>query len=234
MIRHFLSSFLRAAFLSVLALVGFCTDCTSQRSAGSGYAITATSIDESLIAAKKQRKPDSSIPLYNKALNNSIDINYKHGALTALNGIGFAYVDKGDYLQSRSYFTRAFSYAANSGNKRDSAICHNNIGLSYQYLGDYEKAAEYYYLALSELKNNDSIATTAAVNTWNNLATINMRLNQYSKALSILRTAEAICRSKGYSRHLAMTVNNKAIVYTQDSSKADSALSCFYELWDIG
>jgi two-component system, NarL family, sensor kinase len=209
-------------------------DCFAQNATNQKNGMDKASIDQLLMIAKEHPNQDSSFRLYNEALQKSIAANYAHGILAALNGIGFCYVDKGDYLQSQVYFKKALSYSANSGNKRDPAACNNNVGVSYFYLGDYNKASEYYYKALSELKNVDSLTSTAAVNTYNNLAVINMRLNQNDKSLSFLRTAEDISRKRNYAKHLAMTLNNEANIFSDDSLKRDSALICYFELQEIG
>jgi signal transduction histidine kinase len=179
-------------------------------------------------------KLDSCRLVYDDALKKSISMSYCAGAVGALCGIGFIYLNKGDYAKSIDYFSQARPYCKQSDDTKDSAICDNDIGLANFYMGNYQKASECYFAALRELKNADSLETATGVNVYNNLAILYGALGENAKAMPYVTIGEKISRKKKYNYHLAMSLSNKAEFYKRLSNQKDSILACLNEVLELG
>ncbi len=178
--------------------------------------------------AEKMVDPDSAISIYNKIAQQSIDCNYATGAVTALINMGYRYIEMGNYPKALENFDRAFPWCPKSTNKESLAAYYNNKGIVYYNQGDYLKASEYYYTALRELKKVNTAPSRRGVEIYNNLANINLQLNQNEKAISFYYEAADMARKGSFPHQLAMVLINIG-EYFIGERKADSAMHYFLE-----
>ncbi len=182
--------------------------------------------------AEHTADPDSAILLFKLIVNKSIAADYPTGVATALINMGYKYIEIGNYPQALAYFNQAFPYCTKSNNKEAVAAYYNSTGIVYYNQGDYIRASEYYYTALKELKKVSNAPSRRAVEILNNLANINLQLNQNEKALSFYYEAAAIARKGDFRHQLAMVQINIG-EYFMAEHKLDSAKSYFLDGMNI-
>lgn len=228
MYRKIFSCDLIIRFLSVWALLLFVQPvCQGQNLFGSRSQNDTDGISR-LQALARNAETDSAIKLYKQIISKSTGANYAEGAGSALLEIGQLYMDKGRFQDGMNYFRQAYHWCLKSTNKEDIATYHYCIGLASFYLGNYEIAAANYYKALGELDKVNKKVSLTGVNTYSNLAVINLRLKQNAQALSYFNYAEDIARIGNFDYKLAMVLINKGDYYL-GQSKPDSAKTYFEE-----
>ena len=141
--------------------------------------------------------------------------------------------EKDQYDSGRSYSTEALRWAAHCKQQDAVAWCYNNIGCTYLAEGDYIKASEAYYTALNELNKKPQEPGHTAVNIYNNLGTVNLRLHQYDKAISFFNKGEDIAKQGHLDFQLAQSYESKGDYYNT-MHQHDSAARYYNLEMEIG
>ena len=84
----------------------------------------------------------------------------------------------------------------------------DNVGNSYWMIGDYENALTYYQLAAKEAELKKD--TTTMIREYNNMAEVYKKINEYNKAIELLRIA---INWSAKHEHDALTIYNLGEVY---------------------
>ncbi len=159
----------------------------------------------------------------NKALSESIKLNYKHGAAEAYNSIGIIYDDEGNYKLGLNNYLKALKIYEGLGNKKGIAAEYNNIGIIYKNEGNHEKALENYLKALKireEIKDKKGIGTC-----YNNIANIYTVQKNYTKALEFYSKSLKIKEELGDKKGQGTTYNNIGTIYDTMDSLAKALLN---------
>jgi adenylate cyclase len=135
----------------------------------------STKVD-TLIELSKQyqvKSPDGAIHFADMARELSEKIKYGNGLAKSIKSIGNAYYNKGNYVESISYWQKALALFDSLGNKNGVANIQSNLGAIYFNQGEDTKANEYYFAALKigeEIQDTLRITTTL-----NNIAAVYQR-----------------------------------------------------------
>lgn len=159
--------------------------------------------------------PDSAIILFDSAFRLSKSINYADGAFLALITKGIKYFEKQDYENYRRVSYEAIPWAEKSTASDNVAWALINIGEAWFSEGDYITANKFYYRGLEDMSTRTSAITHTTANIYNSLGLVNMRLNQYTKALDYYNLAENASKQANLSYQLAISYDNKAAWYLQ-------------------
>lgn len=123
---------------------------------------------------------DSSIIYYEKALNLSVDINFKRGIADANYNLGHAYYQFSYYELSVNYYTDALKVYEKSGDIENKVSCLTGIGNVYTVKAQYGKAMDYYLRALKISKENNFDIHTLYL--YNNIGSVYNSINDNEKA----------------------------------------------------
>jgi signal transduction histidine kinase/Tfp pilus assembly protein PilF len=105
---------------------------------------------------------DKALELFNKALTNANQINYRRGICVAIIEIGDIYHKWGQFRKAQDFFEKAQNIAVTDHFKKEEAMVLNCIGKYYHVTGDFEKMIACYQKALSisrSLGDDRQIAT---------------------------------------------------------------------------
>jgi signal transduction histidine kinase len=136
--------------------------------------------------------PDSAMHLLDSAFRKSILAGYPTGAAMSRIQMGLTLLGQGDFDASMEEFKEAYPFILRSSTKRMllSAL-YINIGASYSYQNKFEKAFEYYYAILQYMLRHPSDKYNLIM-TYNNIADVLIRMEQYKQAEYYLNTGEQL------------------------------------------
>jgi PAS domain S-box-containing protein len=166
---------------------------------------------------------DTIIPLCEKAI--SIADKYKNASsaeerksylrtkANAINNIGYAYKQKGNYSKAIEWYNKSLKLKELIDDKKGIATSLNNIALVYNYQGDILKAIEFYKDALkiqNEINDFSGIAITS-----NNLGFIYYNQGDVPRALEWYYKSLKIREENGIKRDIAVSYNNIGNVFNK-------------------
>jgi len=147
----------------------------------------------------------------NKALSESIKLNYKRGEAEAYNSIGIIYDDQGNYHTGLENYLKALKIYKETGDKKGIASEYNNIGIIYKNESRYQKALEYYLRALKIREDIKDKKGTGIC--YNNIANIYTIQKNYTKALEFYNKSLHIKEELGDKKGQGTTYNNIGTIY---------------------
>lgn len=173
--------------------------------------------------------PGRSIEHGNKAIR-LINENpkYDHLKAEALNYLGVAHRNKGDYSNAMDYYFEALSKAELHKNDTQIAYSYNNLGGIFTLKGDYIDAIDYLkraHVAFGSINNLDGLGYACV-----NLGNLYRHSGDYDEALNYFD--KAISYKKNDSIGAAITINLKAITYFQ-KKEYDKAQELYILLEDL-
>ncbi|HEX7414622.1 MAG TPA: tetratricopeptide repeat protein [Bacteroidia bacterium] len=132
----------------------------------------------------RSNKPDTAIVLAEqeiKFVNALPNGKGRKWAADALNTIGAAFTNKGNFPKALNYYLQSLKIFEETGNKKGTGICYSNVGNIYWYQTNYPKAIDYYLKALQLYKEVDYKKGVAACYT--NIGAVYFNQTNYPKAL---------------------------------------------------
>ncbi|MDZ7960003.1 MAG: tetratricopeptide repeat protein [Aulosira sp. DedQUE10] len=136
---------------------------------------------------------DAAIQYWQQALTIYKDIKELYGQGAALDSLGRAYNELGDYTKAIVYLQQALVIAQEIGAKQGESATLGNIGNAYHALGDYIKAIDYQHQSLAiaqEIKDRKGEGQALG-----NLGNNYFSLGQYIKARDYYQQSLAIARA---------------------------------------
>jgi len=153
-----------------------------------------------------ETNPDSAFIFLDSQLKLCQKAKYKKGEAEALKIYGNAYMGKGDFKASLTYYNRALAIAkaANEGEIIPGIL--NNIGLVYANLGNYTEALNTFFEAIKGAEKINNSNVKAAVLT--NIAGIYFEQDKLNEAeINYLKALE-IDSASGDVRRVVLSYNN--------------------------
>lgn len=123
----------------------------------------------------------------------------------ALNALGKAYLNVGDYFQAIDYFNRSFNRSEKSNNARLMAESLGHIGEAYSQQGDTKRALDYYTRSLALFETQSD--STAIASTLYNLGLVYRDNGALSQAISYCTRAFKIQEALQNSQAMAATLS---------------------------
>ena len=161
------------------------------------------------------RQPDSSLKLYQEALNASRLSNYTDGQAMLLISIAALYIDRGDLSESINilHLARPFCEASTYKNGHYLIYLNKNFAAIYFQKNMFDTAAYYYYEALKQFEQKRSADSSLLLSLYCNLGATWVSDGQYDLALKYLLKANELSIKIGDDKQLAEIYNNIAVVY---------------------
>lgn len=153
-----------------------------------------------------ETNPDSAFIFLDSQLKLCQKAKYKKGEAEALKIYGNAYLGKGDFKASLTYYNRALAIAkaANEGEIIPGIL--NNIGLVYANLGNYTEALNTYFEAIKGAEKINNSFVKGAVLT--NIAGIYFEQDKLNEAEVNYLKALEIDSASGDVRRVVLSYNN--------------------------
>ena len=171
-----------------------------------------------IVTMYRDNDPDTAIILAEQELKLAQTSKQRKYEGSAVNFIGFAYMNKGNYPKALEYYLKALKIREEIGDKKGMGACYGNMGIVYQNQSNYLKALEYYLKSLQLRKESGD--KNGEGNCYNNIGTAYKELFNYPKALvydfKALQIYEEIANKVGVGN----CYNNIGIVYRQQSNYA--------------
>ena len=136
--------------------------------------------------------PDSSISLFNKALEISEKHQFATGKIYCLNGLARAYWVKGDFPVSMDLTLRCLNLCDSTGNSMEKVRSLNMLGLVYYEMNLYERSIDYFKQAMElEINIGDSTLLSRILGNIGDIYIMNedtiKAYDYYERALNISR-----------------------------------------------
>lgn len=197
------------------------------------YTRDTAAINKLLNITAKVLNPDSAIILYDSALALSAKAGYADGAFISTITKGIKYFEKQDYEAYRRVSYEALPWARKSTQPDAVAWCLINAGEAYFSEGDYPTANELYYKALEDMNRKTRSITHTTANIYNSLGMVNLRMNQYPKALAYFNMAYQASQQAHLPYQLAIACDNLSGYYIA-LRQPDSAMKYLQQEMKIG
>jgi len=147
-----------------------------------------------------------------KALELSLQNNFKSGIAQAYNNMGNIYSNQADYSKALDYYRKALKEDEEINDKSGIARRLTNLGNIYYYLGDYPKALDYYFKALKsaeELGNKQMQG-----NNISNIGSIYFNQKDYPKALNYYSKSLQLNEELDDKSGMITSLSNMGVVYS--------------------
>ena len=159
----------------------------------------------------RNNKPDTAVLLAEQQLKLAQACKQKLYEGRALNTMGVALMNKGNYLKSLEYYLSASKIFEETGFKKGVGGSYNNIGNIYKHLAQYSKALDYYF---KSLKVYEEIGNKPGVGMCNmNVGIVYAEKRNYAEALNYFFKALKIKEELGDKESVAHSYSNIAEVY---------------------
>lgn len=165
-----------------------------------------------------------------KALKLSRSTGDREGECRALNNLGLAEWNMGNYRTSLMRHEASLAIASELSSSYQVASSHCNMGLVRWSMGDDEKALEHYSTALGILISINSL--TGQVEVLKNMANVHHRTGAYEKALELSRRCLQITRELGDRPNQCRTLNNIGNVLLH-TGRIEEASALYAEALDL-
>lgn len=150
--------------------------------------------------------------------------------IDALNGLGQALKQAGEWVEAQANFDLALTEAREIGDDRRKLDALVRRGDILRFRGDYAEAMENRQEALLLAEALDDTDTKATI--YGNIGNIHLCQNRSDQALEFYQMQETLARSTNNLRELSKAIGNSGIVY---SRRGDSvmALNCYRQQYDL-
>lgn len=184
----------------------------------------------SLLLLARSQAVNTIYEMLNSALSRFQALGDEAGVGQVVEQLGFAYLQQGDYEQSREYSQQRLHIARNFGDQIGISKAYENIGLSYLEQGLHHEAAE-------NLQHSLTIAVeyeyqVGVILASNDLAGAYWQQGDFTQALAYLQQARDAAREIGYKEIVGITAGNAGSVY-QFHGDSDGALLCFHQALQV-
>jgi tetratricopeptide (TPR) repeat protein len=155
--------------------------------------------------------PHDRIPQLKAQRDAARRLGNKHHEGSALNNLGLAYQNLGNYHRAIEYLEQSLVFNRKLGNQRVKAASLTNLGGIYLELTDHQRAIEYHEQALViRRKLGDRVGEG---NTLGSLGAIYIKLTDHQRAIEYLEQSLVISRKLGDRVGEGNTLGNLGIVY---------------------
>ncbi len=184
-------------------------------------------IDETLEIAGSHylNKTDLALFFVDKALEESIRINYERGIADANNIKGIISKHLGQFEEARHYYETALDIYQRIKWDRGIVNCYNNMGLSYANQSNYADALESYFKGIKHLESFSSPDQDILL--YSNLSNLYHDLGLVDEAMTYLKRAEEMGERTDDKKHLVYLYNSHGSLLRKMGFK-DSSLQ-FYK-----
>ncbi len=163
----------------------------------------------------QNNNPDTAIIIAEREIQLAEKARQKKYQANALNTIGTAYWNEGNYSRALDYYLQALQIREETKDKKGVGGCYGNIGNVYYLQADYPKALEYYFKGLKigeELrdKNGTGLCLT-------NVGVVYFDQGDYQKALEYASKALLVYQELGDKDGIQNCYNNIASIYGRKS-----------------
>lgn len=148
-------------------------------------------------------------------------LKHSRGLASALNNIGIAYDNTGNYPLALKYYKEALGIHKQMKNRKGISSSYNNIGIVYNNQGNYPEALKYYYLCL-RIEEELGDSSSAAISYFN-IAIIYTYQHKYDEALEHYSSSLKFFQKLNDKVSLAAIHNSIGLLY-ESIGKADLAL----------
>ncbi len=171
------------------------------------------------------KAPDSSLRLYEVALNKSRSTNYTDGIARLLISIAALYIDRGDLSESLNILRLAKPYceASTYDNGHYLIYLNKNLAAIYFQKNMFDTSAYYYYEALKQFEQKGSTDLSLLLSLYTNLGATWVSSGQSDLALKYLFKANDLAFKIHDDKNLPEIYNNLAVVY-EGKELYDSAI----------
>ncbi len=157
--------------------------------------------------------PDSTLCYARKLFEFAEKRNLKTEMAHSLNILGVAYMEKGDFLTSKSYFERSLRIKKEGSADQNIANTLNNLAILHSKFGNYDKSIDYQNQSLSiSEKTNDSLGKAQSLN---NIATLYNRMGSYDKALEYNNLSLELSKKLQHQQGIAICYHNMGVIYSK-------------------
>ncbi|NEP62493.1 MAG: tetratricopeptide repeat protein, partial [Symploca sp. SIO2G7] len=154
---------------------------------------------------------EAALQSWQQSLTIYREINDRKGEGDALNNLGLAYRNLGDYTQAIEYHQQSLAIAREINDRKGEGQSLGNLGIAYLNLGDYTQAIEYYQQSLAIAREiNDR---NGEGNSLGNLGNAYRNLGDYTQAIEYYQQSLAITREIKNRRGEANALGNLGIAY---------------------
>ncbi|GAA0937451.1 ATP-binding protein [Actinocorallia libanotica] len=166
------------------------------------------------------------ISLYSTSVSASRESGSADGESWALNGLGDAFRETGQYREAIGCHQRALALCRELGNALGEAATLNNLGECHLGLGRFEEAIACYTNSLEIWRAEGALNGEGMALTYTGVA--HQGAGRFQKALSVLRAALEIRREVGNENGTAITLGHLGDVHLDLEERAE-ALRCYEE-----
>ena len=135
------------------------------------------------------KSPHKALYYQEKALKQAQKTGNLAGEATALNNLGYIYIEEGKLARSKAYLKRAISISQQLKNKSIEGLCLHNLGLYHYRKGQLEVAIEHYKQSLELLQEVHPADHTKVIEGNHVVGEIYAQSKQYREAISYLEAA---------------------------------------------
>ena len=171
---------------------------------------------QGIVSFYRDNNPDTAIILAGQELKLAQTSGLRKYEGSALNFIGFAFMNKGNYPKALAYYLKALKIREEIGDKKGMGGSYGNVGIVYQNQSNYLKALEYYQKSLQLRKESGD--KNGEGNCYNNIGTAYKELANYSKALEYDFKALKVYKEIPNKTGIGNCYNNIGIVYRQQAN----------------
>ena len=184
----------------------------------------------SLLLLARSEAADTIFQMLHSANARFQELDDEAGAGQVAEQLGFAFLQRGDYEQSRNYSQQRLHIAQSLDDQVGICTAFENIGLAYLEQGMHADAAENLQHSRSIADEHDYQVGVILAN--NDLAGAFWQQGDFSQALSYLQQARSAAREIGYKEIVGISAGNAGSVY-QFFGESDNALLCFHQALQI-
>ena len=167
---------------------------------------------QAIVWGYRSNKPDTAIILAEQELKLAQTSKQTKYEAKALNTMGVAFMNKGNYPQAINCYLKALKINEDIKDKQGIGLCYVNIGLIYYYQSNFKNALEYYFKALKtreEVGNKKDIGAC-----YGNIGIVYQQQANFPKALEYFLKALEKFEETGSKQGIGGCYANIAIVYS--------------------
>lgn len=146
-----------------------------------------------------------------QALKLGAIAGFKRGECRALNYVGIAYTNIGDYLQAENYLQQAYDLAIDLEDEDNQLKILNSQGIVQRKKGNYPQAIDYMLKSLRLIEKTGDDKTIGIVNM--NIGNVYFNLKEFDSAKAYYQRAIPLYEKLNFSRGLEFIYNNLGDVY---------------------
>lgn len=153
-----------------------------------------------------ESNPDSAMLFLDDQILRCREAKYKKGESEALKIYGNALQNKGEFVESITYYSKSLEIARELSNEKLVPGILNNIGLVYYNLGNYTEALQNFFDAINGAETTGNLNVKAAA--LNNVALIYFEQEKYEEAKDNYKEMLSIYKGIGNEGRVILAYNN--------------------------